>query len=136
MSATASEVFIPERSRMYFFSFETTISISSWSYSFDSAGPPACAVTEPAGAGGRGLSAGAATTVCARGGLAVIGAGAGADRAAGGSSSACSPRFGATSSTTHASRWRMVERWESQQATEQNTRRVRFRLQVETLHTQ
>jgi len=45
-------------------------------------------------------------------------------------------RVGARSSTAHDSRWRTVERCESQQATEQNTRRVRSRLQVETLHTQ
>jgi len=45
-------------------------------------------------------------------------------------------RVGARSSTAQASRWRSIDRCESQQATEQNTRRVRSRLQVETLHTQ
>jgi len=45
-------------------------------------------------------------------------------------------RVGARSSTAQASRCRSIDRCESQQATEQNTRRVRSRLQVETLHTQ
>jgi hypothetical protein len=45
-------------------------------------------------------------------------------------------RAGARSSTAQASRWRSIDRCESQQATEQNTRRVRSRLQVDTLHTQ
>lgn len=37
-------------------------------------------------------------------------------------------------SSAHASRWRAVATWLSQQTTEQNTRRIRARLQVETLH--
>jgi len=43
-------------------------------------------------------------------------------------------RVGAIRSSAHASRWRRVATWLSQQATEQNTRRIRVRLQVETLH--
>ena len=42
----------------------------------------------------------------------------------------------ARASTAQASRWRIVDRCESQHATEQNTSRVRLRLQVDTLQTQ
>jgi hypothetical protein len=45
-------------------------------------------------------------------------------------------RLGLRASTAQASRWRASATWLSQQDTEQNTRRVRLRLQVETLHTQ
>ncbi|MBK7534156.1 MAG: hypothetical protein IPI49_02070 [Myxococcales bacterium] len=45
-------------------------------------------------------------------------------------------RVGLRASTAQASRWRSVATWLSQQATEQNTSRVRFRLQVDTLQTQ
>ena len=43
-------------------------------------------------------------------------------------------RLGAIRSSAHASRWRAVAMWLSQHATEQNTRRIRARLHVETLH--
>jgi hypothetical protein len=43
-------------------------------------------------------------------------------------------RVGAILSSAHASRWRSVATWLSQHTTEQNTRRIRARLQVETLH--
>jgi hypothetical protein len=42
---------------------------------------------------------------------------------------------GAVASTAHASRCRRMATWLSQQATLQKTRRVRDRLQVDTLHT-
>lgn len=50
--------------------------------------------------------------------------------------SSCShvARLGAILSSAHASRWRSVATWLSQHITEQNTRRIRARLQVETLH--
>ncbi len=63
---------------------------------------------------------------------------AGAGRAGSGdwlaSSRSHAIRVGAIRSSAHASRWRSVATWLSQQATEQNTRRIRVRLQVETLH--
>ena len=43
-------------------------------------------------------------------------------------------RVGAILSSAHASRWRRVATWLSQHTIEQNTRRIRARLQVETLH--
>jgi len=64
--------------------------------------------------------------------------GAGAGRTGSGgwllSSRSHAIRVGAIRSSAHASRWRRVATWLSQQATEQNTRRIRVRLQVETLH--
>ena len=136
---------MPPRSRMYFLTFDTTISTSSCSYRLESAGPPACAVTEPAaerggdGAGGVGGRAAGAGAVNADGrGAGAGGRGAGAGRRGAGPSRSCavSSRVGARASTAHASRWRSVATWESQQETEQNTSRVRSRLQVDTLHTQ
>lgn len=44
--------------------------------------------------------------------------------------------LGLRASTAQASRWRASATWLSQQETEQKTRRVRLRLQVETLQTQ
>jgi ferredoxin len=52
-------------------------------------------------------------------------------------SSACQTwRLGLRASTAQASRWRASATWLSQQETEQKTRRMRLRLQVETLQTQ
>src|SRR5512140_1620979 len=66
------------------------------------------------------------------------GRGAGVGRAGSAGSLACSRSQasldGAILSSAHASRWRRVATWLSQQGTEQNTRRIRARLQVETLH--
>src|SRR4051794_6495761 len=121
---------MPERSRMYFFILETTIKTSSCSYWLASAGPPAWAVTDA----GRGAGAGAER---------VAGAGNGAEARTwrGGCASSasfawlrvCWSRPGARASTAQASRWRRVATCESQHGTEQNTRPVRARLQVETL---
>lgn len=66
--------------------------------------------------------------------------GAGADGLALAASLACSScqacLLGLRASTAQASRWRASATWLSQQETEQKTRRVRLRLQVETLQTQ
>jgi len=118
----------------------------------ESAGPPACAVTETAaGRGGDGAAAADGRVVgdgaaSADGRVAGDGAAAAAGRTAGDGTvsgdgrgaggAAAAWRLGARSSTAHASRWRIVDRCESQHATEQNTRRVRSRLQVDTLQTQ
>lgn len=65
---------------------------------------------------------------------------AGADGLALAASLACSScqacLVGLRASTAQASRWRASATWLSQQETEQKTRRVRLRLQVETLQTQ
>ena len=89
------------------------------------------------GAGGAaaGNERAAGAACCGRG----AGAGAGAGCRTTGSlraSRSASPRPGARASTAHASRWRSVATCESQHATEQNTSRVRSRLQVDTLQTQ
>ena len=59
-------------------------------------------------------------------------------RAGSGGSSASSRShaalLGAILSSAQASRWRSVATWLSQHGTEQNTSRIRARLQVETLH--
>ncbi len=52
------------------------------------------------------------------------------------SSSCHAWRLGLRASTAQDSRWRASATWLSQQDTEQNTRRVRLRLQVDTLQTQ
>src|SRR5689334_1076359 len=106
---------MPLRSLMYFFIFDATIRMSR-STLLESAGPEeeTCA-----GAGG------AATTL--RGAAAGAGAGAGSGDAL---------AIGARSSTAQASRWFASARCASQQATLQNTSRMRFRLHVDTLHTQ
>src|SRR5262245_45356926 len=128
---------MPERSRMYFFILETTMRTSSWSYWFESAGPPACAVTDAGrGAASWGWGWGARGGGAGRGGAAWTSWTSRISFAARASPRACSSRLGARSSTAQASRWRRVATCESQHGTEQNTRRVRLRLQVETLHTQ
>ena len=73
--------------------------------------------------------------------LLVAGAGVGRGVGAGAreASSAASSRsqaalVGAILSSAQASRWRRVATWLSQHMTEQKTRRMRARLQVETLH--
>jgi len=85
------------------------------------------AAGEPAG-GGREIGA---MEVSGRGGVAAGRAGSGGWLL---SSRSHATRVGAIRSSAHASRWRRVATWLSQQATEQNTRRIRVRLQVETLH--
>jgi len=163
---------MPDRSFTYFFSFDTTISMSRSKLSDSTTtdgGEAPDVTTVRAGAGCEGVllaitRAGGAdvdqdadddegAAVLDGGVIAAGGRGAGA-KVAGRSGAVgaserwvgeapLSPRWasqaarvGARSSTAHDSRWRTVDRWESQQATEQNTRRVRSRLQVETLQTQ
>src|SRR5262245_27141934 len=116
---------MPERSLMYFFSFETTIRSSR--------------SNELLSAGAEGVAAGAGAAATIRG--AGFGGGGGVGvRAALSPAAACSAsqacRVGARASTAHESRWRRIATWLSQQATEQNTSLVRLRLHVDTLHTQ
>lgn len=74
----------------------------------------AIGVAEAAGRGGVGAGRGSAGSLaCSRSQAALV---------------------GAILSSAHASRWRRVATWLSQHTTEQNTRRMRARLQVETLH--
>src|SRR5262245_29983877 len=95
---------MPERSRMYFLTLETTTRMSSCTES-DEVGLGIRLWTR-SGSGGCGLGLEAPALV------------------------------GAIASTAQASRWRSVATWLSQHGTLQNTRRMRARLQVDTLHTQ
>src|SRR5437870_6733416 len=121
---------MPLRSLMYCFILDTTIRMS-------------LSVTASSGGavGGRG---GGGVAVRRRGGDGGLVSGAVSEVSSGllpsralrsASSAAHSLALGARASTAHASRWRSIATWLSQQATLQNTSRMRARLQVDTLHT-
>jgi hypothetical protein len=109
-------------------------SATSWSATLPAAATGAAAGGSPktrrigAGDGGGG---GAATGVGRDG---AVGEGLSGTAICSASSASQADLVGAMWSSAHASRWRAVATWLSQHATEQNTRRVRARLQVETLH--
>ena len=165
MSATPSLQFMPLRSLIYFFIFDTTIKTSR-SKVVESAGPP----TDAAGlavvmtwrrTSGVEVAVGVVPSAAARAGPpegesgvplrcagALDGESGVANRAAGAlaaagtagsaeASSACqAATVGDVASTAHASRWRNMATCESQHDTEQNTKRVRLRLHVDTEQTQ
>src|SRR5438874_3071015 len=120
---------MPERSRMYFFIFETTIRTSRSATSTSLTLPSAAAAV----AGDASPMTRRTTGAAGAAGLASTDAGSGGFSASS-LSHAC--LLGARASTAHASRWRRIATWLSQHGTVQNTRRVRKRLHVDTLHTQ
>src|SRR5690606_32403710 len=127
---TPSEVFMPERARMYFLSLVTTTRMS-----------PSSSASLALAAGGGATTRRAGEAPADPDEVPADEEGADAAGAAGRSAAACCCRqaasLGERFSTAHASRWRMVGRCASQQPTEQKNRPVRATLaQVDTLHSQ